>query len=392
MKVAFITLGCRINQFYTDCIKQKHIDEGDEIAPLIDKPDIVYINTCGVTTHAGHKSRKIYRKAKRYAKEIRIMGCQGKLFPEEFKNSTFVDESTLIKRYSNPLQIRKRTYLPIQEGCNNFCTYCIVPYARGRNYSLKKETVIRNLKERMDAGHKEVVFTGTNIGSYKNKDTDLASLLKESLQFNIRIRLSSIKPDDINRDLLELFHYKNLMPHLHLSQQSGDNKILKRMGRNYKRDKTIWISEELHKIRENVRIAGDFIVGFPGEGEAEFKNTLHLIREARFSHLHIFRYSKRPYTLASLYPDQVPDSIKKKRFEILMALGKKQRDSFINKQIGSKYHILIENKSSLGGGFLFGITPNYIKVHFQKNHRDEEFVPVVIKDFQNGYVYGEIEQ
>lgn len=392
MKVAFLTLGCRINQFYTDCIKQKHIDKGDDIVYLRDKPDIAYINTCSVTNHAGHESRKIFRKVKRYAREIRIMGCQGKLFPEEFENSVFIDESTWIKSFSNPLQERKRAYLPIQSGCNNFCTYCIVPYARGKNYSLPKDLVIQHLKERIGVGYKEVVFTGLHIGSYKYKNTNLVSLLKESLKLNIRIRLSSIKPDIFNREFIELFKNENLMPHIHLSQQSGDNKILKSMGRTYTKDKTLWISEELRKIRENIRIAGDFIVGFPGEGDSEFNNTVNLIRKANFSHLHIFRYSKRPYTLASLYPDHVQDLVKKQRSEILMDLAKKQREIFIQEQIGRSYRVLIEYKSSLGNGYVSGITPNYIKVHFQQNGGKKDFVPVVIKGLNKGYVYGEIEE
>ncbi len=392
MKVAFITLGCKLNQFYTDCIKQKHLNNGDEVVSIKDKPDIAYINTCGVTTRAGHKSRKTFRKAKKYAKEIRIMGCQGKLFPEEFENTVFIDESGWIKEYSNPHQERKRAYLPIQAGCNNFCTYCIVPYARGKNYSLPKDIVIKHLNERIATGYKEVVFTGLHIGSYKYKNIDLTSLLKESLKLNVRIRLSSIKPDIIDRKFLELFQYKNLMPHLHLSQQSGDDKILRRMGRNYKRDKTLWLSEELQKIREDVRLAGDFIVGFPGEGDMEFNNTVNLIKEAHFSHLHVFRYSKRPYTLASLYPNQVPESIKKERVETLIDLAKTQRENFINEQIGRVYSVLVENKSPIGNGYVTGITPNYIKVHFQMNEKKEAFVPVLIKGLKKGYVYGKIRE
>lgn len=392
MKVAFITLGCKVNQFYTDCIKQKHINNGDKVTSLYDIPDIAYINTCAVTTHAGHESRKIFRKAKKYAKEIRIMGCQGKLFPEEFENYKFIDETDWIKRYSNPHQERKRAYLPIQAGCNNFCTYCIVPYARGKNYSLPKEVVIRNLKERIDEGYKEVVLTGMHIGSYKYNNSNLISLLEELLKFNVRIRLTSIKPDFIDEKFLELFQNDNLMPHLHISQQSGDNKILKRMARTYKRDKTIWISEKLLDINKNARIAGDFIVGFPGEGQDEFRSTLNLIKEAHFSHLHIFRYSRRPYTMASLYPEQVPEIVKKERSKILIEFGKEQRENFIKQQIGKKYYVLVENKSHLGNGFSSGITPNYIKVHFQYNKSDKDFLPVIIKDFKNGYVYGKIEE
>ena len=390
MKVAFLTLGCKLNQYYTDCIVQKHIEEGDKIIPLIDNPDIAYINTCSVTTHAGHKSRKLFRKAKRYAKETRIMGCHAKLFPEDFKDTIRIDESGWLEHFPLPHQRRKRAYLPIQGGCNDFCTYCIVPYARGKNFSLPKDLIIRSLKKRISEGYKEVILTGIHIGSYAYEGMDLTSLLKELLQFDIRIRLTSIKPDVIDRGLLQLFQHKNLMPHIHLSQQSGDNLILKRMGRNYTREKTLWITEELQKIRENIRIAGDFIVGFPGERDEEFQNSISLIKKAYFSHLHVFRYSKRPYTLASLYPDHIEEKIKKERSNILINLAKKQRANFIKEQIGKEYYVITENKSQLGNTWSTGITPNYIKVHFQKDGKTGEFIPVRIKDFKEGYVYGEV--
>ncbi len=392
MKVSFITLGCKINQFYTDCIRQKYIDNGDEIVPLREHPDIAYLNTCSVTTHAGSESRKLYRRAKKYANEVRLMGCHAKLFPEEFEENYFIDEFGLIEEYSNPDQNRSRSYLPIQSGCNNFCTYCIVPYARGENYSLPISKVIQNIEERIDAGYPEVILTGIHIGSYKYKNIGLKGLLKELLKYNTRIRLSSIKPGCVDKEFLELFNNKNLMPYLHLSQQSGSDSILKRMGRKYTKEKTLWISRKLSQIGEEVRLAGDFIVGFPGEGKEEFQDTVNLIKESNFTHLHIFRYSKRPYTLASLFPDQVQDSIKKERAEVLKSLWKKQRARFIQEQIGKIYRVVIEKKSPLGKDWQTGMTPNYIRVHFHHNSKKENVLPIRIKDFKEGRVYGEIEE
>ncbi|MCK4525856.1 MiaB/RimO family radical SAM methylthiotransferase [candidate division WOR-3 bacterium] len=392
MKVAFLTLGCKINQFYTSCIKEEHLRNGDIVVPLEENPDIAYINTCSVTTHAGHESRKAYRKAKRYAKEIKIAGCHGKLFPEEFADADCVEESDWLLKYSNPPQNRTRSYLPIQTGCNDFCTYCIVPYARGKSHSLPPEIVIKNLKKRISDNYKEVILTGIHIGSYLYNETDLTTLLKDLLQFNIRIRLSSIKPNVIDRRFLELFRYENLMPHLHLSVQSGDNTILKRMGRTYTREKTLWIARELQKIRDDVRLAGDFMVGFPGERDVEFNNTVELIKKANFSHLHIFRYSKRPYTLASLFPDQVPDSTKKERSRILLNLGRKQRDNFIRKQIGKRYRVTIEDISPNGKDWVRALTPNYIRIHLPNTEKFDGVVSIKIKRFEKGYVYAEIQE
>ncbi|MEJ2568262.1 MAG: radical SAM protein, partial [candidate division WOR-3 bacterium] len=226
MKVSFDTLGCKINQFYTNCLEQKHIKEGDKVVSLDRNPDIAYINTCAVTARAGAESRKLYRKAKRNANEVRILGCQAKLFPKEFEEKTFIDENTLADKEYTPISSRVRPYLPIQFGCNNFCAYCIVPYARGKNYSLPENVIIKNLEKLMEKDYKEVVLTGIHIGNYRYKNLGLKDLIKKLLCFDIRIRLTSLMPDSLDAEFIKLFENENLMPHLHLSQQSGSDKIL----------------------------------------------------------------------------------------------------------------------------------------------------------------------
>lgn len=389
MKVSFDTLGCKINQFYTNCLKQKNIKEGNEVVSIDEKPDIAYINTCAVTARAGSESRKLYRKAKRNAKEVRIFGCQAKLFPDEFEEKYECDENDLIEKEFETLSSRARPYLPIQFGCNNFCTYCIVPYARGKNYSLPEDKIIENIEKLIDNGYREVVISGIHIGNYRYKNKGLKGLLNELLSCNIRIRLTSLKPDYLDYEFIKLFENENLMPHIHISQQSGSNKILKKMQRKYTRETTLLVSKKLRKIREDIRIAGDFIVGFPGETEEDFKDTENLIKEANFSHLHIFRYSERPYTLANLYPDEVQDSIRKERAYRLKNLGKSQRAKFIEKNIGKTFDVIIEAKSNLGKKWLTGITPNYIKVHFPENGKKKGIVPIKIVKFEKGLVYGE---
>ena len=188
MKVSFNTLGCKINQFYTNCLKQKHIEEGNDVVSLEETPDIAYINTCAVTARAGSESRKLYRKAKKNAKEVKILGCQAKLFPDEFEEKYECDENALIDKEYEPISSRARPYLPIQFGCNNFCTYCLVPYARGKSYSLPENKIIKNIEKLIENDYKEVVLTGIHIGNYRYQNKGLKELLKTLLRFNIRIR------------------------------------------------------------------------------------------------------------------------------------------------------------------------------------------------------------
>ena len=392
MKVSFNTLGCKINQFYTNCLKQKYIEEGNDVVSLEETPDIAYINTCAVTARAGSESRKLYRKAKNSAKEVRILGCQAKLFPDEFEEKYECDEKVLIDKEYEHISSRARPYLPIQFGCNNFCAYCLVPYARGKSYSLPENKIIKNIEKLIENGYKEAVLTGIHIGNYRHKNKGLKELLKILLRFNIRIRLTSLKPDCLNDEFIKLFKNENLMPYVHLSQQSGSNKILKRMQRKYTRETTLLVSNRLRKIREDIRLAGDFIVGFPGEAEDDFKDTVNLVKKANFSHLHIFRYSERPYSMARLYPDEVQDSVRKERADKLKNLGESQRAKFISQNLGKTFEVIIEGNSDLGEKWLTGITPNYIKVHFPENGKKKSIAPVTIYKFEKGLVYGKAKE
>jgi threonylcarbamoyladenosine tRNA methylthiotransferase MtaB len=369
-------------------LKQKHIKEGDKVVSLEKNPDIAYINTCAVTARAGAESRKLYRKAKRNAKEVKILGCQAKLFPEEFEAKYHCNEDELIEKNYETKSSRARPYLPIQFGCNNFCAYCIVPYAREKNYSLPENLIIKNIEKLIENDYEEVVLTGIHIGNYRYKNSGLKELIEKLLCFDIRIRLTSLMPDCLDPEFIKLFENENLMPHVHISQQSGSNKILKRMRRKYTRETTLMVSEKLREVGKDIRIAGDFIVGFPGETEKDFKDTENLIKKANFSHLHIFRYSERPYTLANLYPNEVQDSVRKERAQRLKDLGESQRAKFIEKNIGKTFDVIIEGKSNLGNKWLTGITPNYIKVHFRENGKKKSLVPIKISKFKKGIVYG----
>lgn len=357
---------------------------------LEDNPDVAYINTCTVTKKAGHKSRKLFRKAKKYAREVKVLGCHAKLFPEEFEDSEYINEIELYEEFPMPFQDRHRAYLPVQMGCNNFCSYCIVPYARRKSVSLPPDSVFEYLEKIIGEGYREVIITGIHIGNYNYRGIRIIQLLSDILNYNIRVRLTSLHPDKVNGDFLSLFDNENLMPYLHLSQQSGSNKILKRMNRSYGKEKTMWISKEIEKSYENIRIGGDFIAGFPGEGEDEFIETVDLIERANFSHLHVFRYSSRNRTLASLYPHKVDERVKNLRSKKLIELGKRQRRKYVKKVTGKSYRVIVQPPDSIKESFNYGITPDYLKVYFKKDGLKEKLAEVEVREMKGDLIYGEV--
>ena len=386
MRIAFLTLGCKFNQYETEMIKEYHLRKGDVIVNYNDTPDITYVNTCTVTGLAGHQSRNLYRRALKSSKKVRVLGCHAKLFPEEFPGAEFFDISKIEDR--NTLQQRTRAYVRIQKGCDNFCTYCIVPYARGKNISFPPEKIIDEVKRKIDVGFKEVVLTGIHIGNYNYDGITISGLLERLLKLNIQIRLSSMKPDRIDKKLIDLFSLSNLAPHLHISQQSGDNKILKKMGRHYKKEDTLRIVDAIRNVRSDVNFGADFIVGFPGEDEDAFDRSVSLIKEAGISYLHIFRYSPRPFTLAAHFPDQVPDRVRKERAERLRKLGDEMSYKFRGKLVGKIYRVIPERKQDSEERLYYGFTPNYIRVLFSRD-RVREVVPVRITRITMDRTYGE---
>jgi len=386
MKVAILTLGCKLNQYESEMVKEMHLKRGDTIVSLKDAPDLVYINTCSVTAMAGHESRNLFHRALSTGAEVKVMGCHAKLFPEEFENAAFFDPDTI--KGINIYQERMRAYVRIQKGCENFCTYCIVPYARGENRSFPPEQIIKEVKEKTRAGFFEIILTGTHIGNYNYKGVKLPDLIKMLLDENIQVRLSSLKPDNINDELIELFEHERLAPHIHISQQSGDNRILKWMGRNYTGEDTIRIVSELRGIRPEINIGADFIVGFPGEDEEAFQNSVRLVEEAFITYLHVFRYSPRPFTLATLLPNQVHDSVRKMRSKILRKLGTKNNFEYRKTMVGKVFRVIPSRKMDYEDRLYYGFTPNYIRVLFSKEPVQNP-VDVKITHITEERTYGE---
>ncbi len=363
MKVCFLTLGCKLNQYDAERLKEIHIKKGDIIVSIDEKPDIIYVNTCSVTSLAGHQSRNLFRRAKKITDKVLVLGCHAKLFPEEFDGAEFYNSED---NGINVFQERMRAYLKIQEGCNNFCSYCIVPYARGENRSVPPDRILEELEKKIDSGYCEIILTGTHIGNYYYDGIKLKDVVEMILKRKVHLRLSSLSPSEIDDSFIHLFEYENLAPHIHISQQSGDNKILKLMRRKYTREDTIKIVEKIRKVREDVNIGADFIVGFPYEDDNAFQNSLKLIEEANFTYLHIFRYSPRPFTLAKLFEDNVSDKKKIERSKVMKEFGDKNNYRFREKMLGKVYKVFPVRKFDKQDKMYYGFTPNYIRVLFSK--------------------------
>ena len=367
MKIAFITLGCKQNQYETERLRNLFLSKGHKEVGLSDQPDFVFLNTCAVTSQASRQSRNMLRRVLKSGSRVVVGGCDAKLFPDAYG----VYSDTKIANFDNFLfglsffSHRARAFVKIETGCSNFCSYCIVPYARGPVRTRNKKEILEEVKRLKENGHREVVLTGTHIGEY-GRDTNerLDDLAREIKKYDINIRLTSIMPSDVDEGILSLLRDRIIAPHIHLSIQSGSDKILKRMFRRYKRDDVFNLIEKIYAIDPNTAIGGDFIVGFPGEDERDFQDTREMIEELPFSYLHIFRYSPRPYTLAYMYPEHVPERIAKERSKYLIRLGREKNIKFRQGFLGKTLTAYGEKEKRDGGYIAF--TSNYIRVNLDR--------------------------
>ncbi len=389
MKIALETLGCKLNQAETELLAGQFIESGHRVVSSAEEADIYLLNTCTVTHVADAKSRHSLRLAHRKNPDAVLVatGCYAQRAPEELARIEGVrlvagnnekmhiirllEESGFLSGLEstpgsgsagdNP-GFRTRAFIKIQDGCNSFCSYCIVPLVRGIEKSISADRVIDEIKRRVSGGVKEAVLTGTEIGSYNSDGVNLEGLLKRVLAETdvVRLRLSSLQPGEITQGLVKLWNDRRLCPHFHLSLQSGSEAVLGRMKRRYSaRD----YREALSLIRSQVPYAAittDIISGFPGETEEEFEESLNFCREMEFARIHVFPYSKRRETAAAGMPEQVADSDKTQRSRNLGALslecGKVYRQGFL----GRAMDVLWEKQSS---GIWSGHTGNYIKVY-----------------------------
>lgn len=399
-KVAFHTLGCKVNQYETGAMEKMFEDRGYKIVEENDISDIYIINTCTVTNLSDRKSRQFIRRVKKLNEEaiIAVVGCYSQVSPEEIEDIPFVDvimgttERNRIvdlcemakqekKKFNIVEDIRKnkefekleidnvnsktRAYIKIQDGCNQYCSYCIIPYARGPIRSRELKDIIDEAETLSKATFKELILTGIHVASYGKdlKDIALIDVIEKISEIDgiERVRLSSVEPNLIDKDFMErIVKAKKVCDHFHLSLQSGSNTVLKRMNRKYTAEE---FEEKISMIREFMPDAGlttDIIVGFPGETDKEFKETLEFVKKIRFSKIHVFKYSPRKGTPAAESKDQINGIIKKKRSQILIDLAEDLIKDFNSRFIGENLEVLFEEKSSKGNMYE-GYTSNYIR-------------------------------
>ncbi len=404
-KIAFITLGCKVNTYESNALMQKFIELGHEIVSENEFADAYIINTCAVTNMADRKSRKMIRHAKKLNPNACVcaMGC----FIQTNKDALNIEEADILlgngnkglavekvlnflktkEKFTEILDIRKqkeyenlksiefdqtRAFIKIEDGCSNFCTYCIIPYARGVVRSKPIDDCIEEIKEIASNGYKELVFSGIDTGKYYSNGyrlKDLIRRIKNEVPEIKRIRLSSIEINSIDDDIIELLREDDIIAdQIHLPIQSGSDKILKLMNRHYDKKSFMDKVEKIRSVRPDISITTDVIVGFPEETDEDFKETVETIKEIKFSELHVFPYSRRAGTKAALMP-QVADKVKKEREKILLNLSKDLAYDYASKFVGKTLSVIFENHNDKT--FIKGHTSNYL---FVEASYDESYI------------------
>jgi len=402
MRIALTTFGCKINQFETDALSNEFKAAGNDIVAFKDEADIYVINTCTITAKTDYQCRQAIKNAiRRNAKaKVVVTGCYAETRPEELKKIEGVDQvignkdkaslvhhilsvykksnsdPSLIPNFSvNTVRSRTRGLLKIQDGCNSRCSYCIVPFARGESRSIALQDVLTEFDKLVQNGNQEIVLTGIHIGMYgkdltpKMELTDLLKLL-QTRRGNARIRLSSIEPGEVTKELIGLLG-NGFCRHLHIPLQSGDDSILQAMKRGYTAAFYCDLINGIANHVPGIALGADVMVGFPGEGEKEFKNTVNLIKELPITHLHVFSYSKRPGTLAAEMKNQITERIKKERNEILRNLGYQKNLAFRKIQQGNTLKIVVEDKVDRHTGLFTGLSDNYLRIHVQEAKKND---------------------
>ena len=408
-KVAFCSLGCKVNQYETNAMAQKFIEHGYEVVEFDEYADVYIVNTCTVTNVADRKSRQMLRRAKEINKDATLVacGCYAQVAKEELKKIPEIDliignneKNDIIQIVENHIaqkgaedlvsdvmykldyvELGTTTYtektravIKVQDGCDRFCSYCLIPYARGHIRSRKIENVIEEIKKVVEEGINEVVITGIHIASYgrdfKGENIGLIDLLEEinKIQGLHRIRLGSIEPTIVTDEFVErLSKLDKICDHFHLSLQSGCTETLKRMNRRYTTEEFKAVTKRLRAKFPNAALTTDIIVGFPGETDEEFNTTYEFLKEIAFYKMHIFKYSQRKGTKAAVMPNQVDGKIKEERSKKLIELSNENEYNYNKKYIGKQVEVLFEERE---GEYLKGHTTNYIVVKHKTDKDD----------------------
>jgi threonylcarbamoyladenosine tRNA methylthiotransferase MtaB len=414
-KIAFKTLGCRLNQFETDSLASEFHNAGYRLVDFEDKADVYVINTCTVTHQSDKKSRNLISQASRMRGDalVVVTGCMVNSQKEALENRNiptyFVENNRKTSIFpmvqahyegeilhANSLDpdvfgfkpadttFHTRSMVKIQDGCDNFCTFCIVPSVRGRAISRPFEKIHENILKVLEFGYREIVLTGVNIGRYNHNGTNFESLVEKILDIpgDFRVRISSIEPDGYGDPFIELFQHPKLMPHLHLCLQSGSDAILLRMRRMYTITEFRSIADKIGNRYPDFNLTTDIIVGFPGETDADFQSTCNVITEIGFSHIHTFKYSRRRGTRADRMPDRVPEKIKTERSEIIRRLSEENKRRYRSSLIGTTEQVLVEKT---GQEMARGYGEHYVPISFPSGQAEKNRIyPVLIKGIKDG--------
>ncbi|MGL5315084.1 MAG: tRNA (N(6)-L-threonylcarbamoyladenosine(37)-C(2))-methylthiotransferase MtaB [Peptostreptococcaceae bacterium] len=427
-KVAFYTLGCKVNQYETEAMLEMFEKEGYTQVDSEEYADVYVINTCTVTHMSDRKSRQYIRRMKKINPDaiIAVVGCYSQVSPEEIleieevnlvmgtndrrkiveeikkidstKKASTVDDIMKVKAFEE-IEISQtngntRAFMKIQDGCDRFCSYCIIPYARGRVRSRELDSIVEEAKKLVNNGYKEVVLTGIHVASYgkdlKTAEVNLLNVIKSinAIEGIERIRLSSVEPILFTEEFVsEVSQMKKVCPHYHLSLQSGCDDTLKRMNRRYTTAEYKAIVDRLRENIPNVAITTDVIVGFPGETNDEFNNTYEFLRDIELSQMHVFKYSPRKGTPAATMENQIDPQMKQMRSDKLINLSKENFNKFASKFIGQEMEVLFEQ--NIVDNKYEGLTPNYIRV-VVPSEKDihGEILKVKITGVKNEYVEG----
>ena len=407
-KLAIATLGCKVNQYDTDAVMTQFLEAGYSIVDFDDQADVYIINTCTVTNVGDRKSRQMIRRAHRNNPDAKVvvMGCLAQTSPEEVgeiegvnlvvgtdqrgrileliealdvtESASIVDDIFAVHDFEElPISDfggRTRAVFKIQDGCNQFCSYCRVPYARGRSRSRYPHKVLSHVERIVQDGYKEIVLTGIHLGLYGrdlNPPVALESIIEQIADIPgvLRLRMGSIEPHEITDELLELVaDHPAVCEHLHIPLQSGSNRILERMRRNYTTEDYRGIVEKARAKVPDLAVTTDIIVGFPGETEQDFSETMDFTKEMGFSRLHVFKYSKREGTPAAAFPQQVSSRVKDSRSRCLIQLGEMMAQDYHRSFINRTVQVLVEEAKD---GMASGLTETYIRTVFPTSRTDE---------------------
>ncbi len=429
-KFSITTLGCKVNQAESEAIAQDLVSSEWSTTTDCDMAEVCIVNTCTVTQKASMQSRQAIRKAIRSNPKARIIvtGCYAQTAPQEIYRIDGVDyvvghdKKMSITRLVNPkndeasdnqvssrnnirrqFQLmptavsapRTRPFLKIQDGCDAFCTYCIVPHARGRSRSMPVDNVLQSIQQLADADFHEVVLTGIHLGAYGrdlSPAENLATLLRRirTLEAVDRVRLSSIEPLELSHEIIQLVAESDkFCRHFHIPLQSGDDRILKKMGRPYSRQAFHDLVVKIRELMPDAAIGADTLIGFPGENDNAFENTYNLIKELPLNYLHVFPFSGRPGTPAATYPDNIPPEIIKDRCARMRRLGQNKRMNFYREFVGMTMPLLIETKRDGATGLLKGVSSNYLPVLIDGgDDKKNKIVAVKIEKLEGDKLFG----